>query len=84
MHFDDGKLLASATGQTASTVNRADATLPQGVIDKIGRRRKSKDADASIDPMSDPVVRSALNKASFEMLVGFQLTNEQLAYNATR
>ena len=84
VHFDDGKLLASANGRTGSTVNRADATLPQGVIDKIGRKRKSKDADASIDPMSDPVVRAALNKASFEMLVGFQLTNEQLAYNATR
>jgi hypothetical protein len=84
VHFDDGKLLASANGQTSSTVSRADATLPQGVIDKIGRKRKSKDADASIDPMSDPGVRAALNKASFEMLVGFQLTNEQLAYNATR
>lgn len=84
VHFDDGKLLASANGQTGSSVNRADATLPQPVLDKIGRKRKSKDADASIDPMSDPVVRSALNKASFEMLIGFQLTSEQLAYNATR
>jgi hypothetical protein len=84
VHFNDGQLLASANGQTSSSVNRADATLPQGVLDKIGRKRKSKDADASIDPMSDPGVRSALNKASFEMLVGFQLTNEQLAYNATR
>ncbi|HEY0271084.1 MAG TPA: hypothetical protein VGC10_08860 [Sphingomonas sp.] len=84
IHFDDGKLTASANGQTGSSVNRADATLPQPVLNKIGRKRNSKDVDASIDPMTDPVVRSALNKASFEMLLGFQLTNEQLAYNATR
>ena len=34
--------------------------------------------------MTDPGVRAALNKASFELLVGFQLTQEQLAYNATK
>jgi hypothetical protein len=34
--------------------------------------------------MSDPTVRAAVQRASFELLVGFQLTPEQLAYNATR
>jgi hypothetical protein len=29
-------------------------------------------------------VREAVRAASFELLVGFQLTQEQLAYNATR
>ena len=84
IHFDAGKLTASTTGQASSTVSRADATLPESVRNRIGRKRKAEDADASIDPMSDPSVRSALAKASFEMLIGFQLTNEQLAYNATR
>jgi hypothetical protein len=31
-----------------------------------------------------PEVRAALAKASFELVVGFQLTDAQLAYNATR
>jgi hypothetical protein len=29
-------------------------------------------------------VRTAVARATFELLVGFQLTDEQLAYNATR
>ena len=33
---------------------------------------------------SEPEVRAALARASFELLVGFQLTEDQLAYNATR
>ena len=31
-----------------------------------------------------PSCRAALNRATFEVLVGFQLTEQQLAYNATR
>jgi hypothetical protein len=84
VHFDDGKLIASANGQAGATVNRADATLPEGVRDKISKKRRAEDADASVDPMNDPSVKAALSKASFELLIGFQLTNEQLAYNATR
>jgi hypothetical protein len=34
--------------------------------------------------MADPQVRTALQRATFELLVGFQLTESQLAYNATR
>lgn len=84
VHFDAGKLLASATGQASATVNRADATLPEAIRNRLSKKRKAEDADASVDPMSDPQVKAALNKASFELLVGFQLTQEQLAYNATR
>jgi hypothetical protein len=58
--------------------------VPADVLTKITRKRKPTDADASIDPMADPVVRAAVQKASFELLVGFQLTEDQLAYNATR
>ena len=46
--------------------------------------RKAGDVDAALDPMADPQVRAAVQAATFEMLVGFQLTEEQLAYNATR
>jgi len=40
--------------------------------------------DAALDPLADPDIRAAVQKASFELLVGFQLTDEQLKYNATR
>jgi hypothetical protein len=84
IHFDDGKLTATTTGQANASVNRADAMLPANVIAQLSRKRKAEDADASVDPLSDPGVRAAITKASFELLVGFQLTREQLAYNATR
>ena len=32
----------------------------------------------------DPAGKEAVARASFELLVGFQLTSEQLQYNATR
>ena len=40
--------------------------------------------DAAIDPLSDPAVRQAVLSATFEALVGFQLTDAQLRYNVTR
>lgn len=84
VHFDAGKLLAETRGEGAATISRAEATLPEAIRDKLGRKRKAEDADASVDPLSDPTVRAAISKASFELLVGFELTHDQLAYNATR
>jgi hypothetical protein len=34
--------------------------------------------------MTDPAIRSAVANATFEHLVGFQLTEQQLRYNVTR
>ena len=65
-------------------VSRAAATLPPEILKRINRKRKSGDADAALDPMNEPTVRDAVNKANFELLVGFQLTESQLAYNASR
>lgn len=84
LHFNDGELRASTTGSATATVNRAAATLPQEIRERITRKRKAGDADAAIDPMADPDVRAAVAKASFELLIGFQLSGEQLQYNATR
>ncbi len=84
LHFADGQPRASATGAASAAIQRAAATLPADVRAQITRKRKPTDADASIDPLSDPKVRAAVARASFELLVGFQLTNDQLAYNATR
>ena len=60
------------------------ATVPQEIRDKLTRRRKAGDEDAALDPLAQPEVRSAVLSATFEALVGFQLTDEQLRYNATR
>ena len=48
------------------------------------RRRKAGEAEAAVDPLSLPEVKAAVERASFEVLVGFQLNERQLAYNATR
>jgi hypothetical protein len=84
LRFADGALRASSPGSATGQVTRAAVTLPADVRERITRRRKPGDPSAAIDPMADPLVREAVRKASFEMLVGFQLTEEQLAYNATR
>ena len=46
--------------------------------------KNSHRQDVPVDPMSDPKIRDAVAQATFEHLVGFQLTDEQLRYNATR
>jgi hypothetical protein len=84
IHFDAGALRATGSGTAGALVSRAAATVPDEVQKRISRKRKPTDADASIDPLADPVVRAAVQKASFELLVGFQLSQDQLAYNATR
>jgi hypothetical protein len=84
IHFNDGELRAEAKGSASAYVNRAAVTLPADVQERITRKRKAGDADAAIDPMADPQVREAVSRASFELLVGFQLTQGQLQYNATR
>jgi hypothetical protein len=84
LSFADGALRASSSGSASASVTRAAVTLPAAVREQITRRRKPGDPSAAIDPMADPAVREAVRRATFEMLVGFQLTQEQLAYNATR
>jgi hypothetical protein len=84
VHFDAGQLRAVATGTATSTVNRAAATLPKDVRDKLTKKRKAGQEDAAMDPLSDPSIRTAVLSATFEALVGFQLTEEQLKYNVTR
>ncbi len=84
LNFAAGSLRAQTSGQATIQVSRSVATLPEDVRRKLTRQRKSSDADASIDPLSAPDVRAAVARATFEHLVGFQLTQEQLRYNATR
>ncbi len=84
LNFADGEIRASTTGSATSQVLRAAATLPEDIRREITREREPGDVDAALDPMADPKVRAAVQRASFELLVGFQLTEEQLRYNATR
>jgi len=84
LNFEPGQLRASTAGAATAQVLRSAATLPADVRQQITRRRRSGDADAALDPMADPAVRAAVTRATFELLVGFQLTPDQLQYNATR
>ena len=84
LDFPAGSLRAQTSSQATVRVARASATLPSDVQRQLTRRRKAGDPDAAIDPMSDPAVRDAVARATFEHLVGFQLTPAQLQYNATR
>ncbi len=84
LQFAAGEERARATGKASAWVNRAEATLPSDIRNQITRKRKSGDYDAAIDPLSKPEIKAAIARASFELLVGFQLTQEQLGYNATR
>jgi len=82
--FADGQERASGRGEAGAFVDRAEATLPADVRERITRKRKAGDPDAALDPLADPDVRAAVTRATFELLVGFQLTTDQLAFNATR
>lgn len=84
LHFDAASTRAQASAHAASLVNRAAATLPEDVRNKLTEKRKAGDADAATDPLTRPEVRNAVLSATFEALVGFQLTDAQLKYNATR
>ncbi|HEY6964959.1 MAG TPA: hypothetical protein VI407_07060, partial [Erythrobacter sp.] len=79
--FADGQERAQATAKAGSSVNRADAALPQDIREKITKRRRAGDAEAALDPLADPEVKAAIARTRFEMLVGFQLTEAQLKYN---
>ena len=84
LNFPAGSIRAQTSAQATARVSRAAATLPENVREILTKPRKVGDVDAAIDPMTDPAVRAAVAKATFQHLVGFQLTPEQLKYNATR
>jgi hypothetical protein len=84
LNFAAGSQRAQTSGQATIQVSRAAATLPEDVRKELTRERKANDPDAAIDPLSNPTIRDAVARATFEHLVGFQLTDAQLRYNATR
>jgi alkylated DNA nucleotide flippase Atl1 len=84
LNFKEGDLHSWTRVQAIVRVNRAAATLPENVRQILTRPRKAGEAEAAIDPLTEPGVRAAVADATFEHLVGFALTQDQLKYNATR
>jgi len=84
LNFKDGDVHGWTRVQATVRVNRAAATLPENVRQILTRRRKPGEAEAAVDPLTEPSVRTAVANATFEHLVGFALTQDQLKYNATR
>lgn len=84
LNFDAGDLHSWVRLQTTIRVNRSAAALPQNVRDILTRPRKAGEAEAAVDPMTEPGVARAVANATFEHLVGFELTQDQIKYNATR
>jgi hypothetical protein len=84
LSFQPGEARTSATASASSYVEKAAATLPPEIEQSIRKPRKAGGEDAAIDPLSRPDVRDAITRTSFELLIGFNLTNDQLKYNATR
>ena len=82
--FAAGSLRAQTNGQATVRVSRSVAQLPADIEKQLTRPRKAGQADAAIDPMTDPAIRTAVANATFEHLVGFQLSEQQLRYNVTR
>ncbi|MGI4879064.1 MAG: hypothetical protein ACRYG4_16430, partial [Janthinobacterium lividum] len=84
INFADGQLRAQASGAAHADVARASATLNDAMQKKINRVRKPGDLDAATDPLADPEVKAAVRATTFEVLVGFQLSDDALAYNAAK
>ncbi len=82
--FADGQDRARGLGKGAATIDKAEASLPADIRERITRKRKAGEADAAIDPLSQPEIKAAVARATFEVLLGFQLSQEQLTFNATR
>jgi len=84
LSFADGQARATASGHAHAEVDRAATQLGPAMAKKVNRPRKPGDLDAATDPLADPEVKAAIRAATFEVLVGFQLSDEALAYNASK
>ncbi|TXC69281.1 hypothetical protein FSZ31_06950 [Sphingorhabdus soli] len=84
LRFAAGEYRASTQAQAAAYIDRAAASLPDDIQRQITRERKPGEADAAIDPLAIPEVKAAVQRATFELLIGFQLTQDQFKYNVTR
>ncbi len=84
LDFADGQDRASASAAGSASIDKVEASLPADIRQRITRKRRAGDEDAAIDPLSRPEIKAAVTRATFDVLVGFQLSQDQLDYNATR
>ena len=84
LNFADGQERAQASSSAGAYVDKAEATLPADIRARLTRQRRAGQDDAAVDPLTEPDVKAAVARATFDVLVGFQLTQDQLTYNATR
>lgn len=84
LNFAPGGNKAWTTSQATIRVHRSAVALPDNVRRILTRKRRAGDADAATDPLADPGVRAAVAAATFEQLIGFHLTQDQIRYNVTR
>jgi hypothetical protein len=84
LNFKPGGVHAWTRVQATVRVNRGAASLPDSVRRILTQPRKAGEADAATDPLADPSIRTAVANATFEHLIGFQMSRDQLKYNATR
>jgi hypothetical protein len=84
LNFEAGNGRAQTSGQATVRISRSAATLPESVRQTLNKPRKAGEQEAAIDPLSDPAIRDAVANATFQHLLGFELSQEQLRYNATR
>lgn len=82
--FADGQARAQASGSARADVDRAATRLGDAIAKKVNRKRRPGDLDAATDPLADPEVKAAIRATTFEVLVGFQLSDDALAYNAAK
>lgn len=84
LRFAPGAARAAVQGTGTASVVRSAASLSPEVRKLLTERRKAGGEEAATDPLTRPEIRQAVLRATFEALVGFQLTDDQLKYNATR
>ena len=78
--------LVGATLWASAGVAECRQALALGldVSGSVDAREYRLQLDGVAGALDDPAVRAAVQRATFELLIGFQLTEQQLAYNATR
>ena len=82
--FADGQTRGSGSASAGAYVDREASTLPDDIRQRLTRRRRAGEEEAATDPLSEPEVRTAVARATFELFIGFQLSQDQLQYNVTR
>ncbi len=84
LNFAAGATRATGSGNATVAIARTAVSLPATTNKLITRERKPGDADAATDPLAEPKVKEAVRQATFEVLIGFQLGEAELAYNANK